>query len=756
MFSRYSKNAAVFCLFLALAVVHTYPMVLNIGSETPLNLSSVPVAYVAAEQSILFFKEAPLSFSGALNPTITGPLQYPLLLCPYGFGSFLLFAPFFLLTGNLYFSANMFLLLLLSGSAFSMFLLARYLTGSARAAVIAGAVFVFSTPALALLRDVWSLNLIVFPLIFLNFIRFIDEQKKRYLFATAGFLALEFYLEIYHVIIAQYLLLSIALVKWRAVFAKKNVKAIFGASFVSVLLVSPLAVPYLLTSLAYGVDFRSTPAEHIISVFPGEWLTVAYNNVVYGDWLSRPRFADDPTVQVELFPGVLVCATALFGAIKGRYRSLSGLFLLSVAALAMLLVTSWYPFHFFRPNYRGNVPHLWIPLFRYLPFLEYIRVLGRYVVVINFCVAILVGGGYLELERRIEKKFGQRLAIVLFFLFASTVNVENLSVPRKMHTYDELFGPGEAVAWLNEHPVFENPHQGVLYIPFDPARIRPDVAPSRAYLDFLVPVFRHLYLRRPTYSHFFSYRPRGYAPAEAYGFPDVASQKFFGAIGIRAVVVYEALLDSDARKTYGKKNMTGNGLRHLATVGNGEKIYLLDRSIELVDRLVLYDESEPGRIRFSLATPETFSGRAKGGGPDPASAEQFWINPKHCQRQEIDVRAVDAKGRTHSATFSYYLPLVVGGKQVQVFEWTTKDDWQFKEVGVEYDEEYIVRAEDLNDRQAVRTSGPGGGGAIVAPPGDASRESGAAGDEQAARDAAATPRSIERAIADAGYHPEAP
>jgi hypothetical protein len=681
-------NVAVFIFFILLAIIHTYPMVLKIGRATPLSLSSVCFTYAAAEQSILFFKEAPFDLYKALDPSIAGPLKSPLLLTPYGFGTFLLFAPFYLLTGNLYFSANMFLLVILSCSGFSMFLLSRYLTGSIKGGVLAGTVFIFSTPSFSLLRDVWILNLIVFPLIFLCFFRFIEEQKSKYLLYTAVLLALEFYLVIYHFIFALYLLLIISLIKRNAVFTKKNLGAIAYCSIIGVFLVLPIAIPYISTKLAYGVNLRSSELQGVFPNFPGEWISVSHENVLYGKWLAKPYYSDDPTVQLEFFPGVLVWILLLIGASKGDFKSIRGAFYVSVLAAVVILTTSWYPLHFVRQGHEDNIPHLYAPFFFYLPFIEYVRILLRYIVIFNFCSAILVSGGYLWLERKVPRKYVY-LAFALLFV---AVNLENLSLPRKMYEYDDLFGPGEAVVWLTKQPVFEDASESVLYIPYEFGRIPNGVPRARGLLDFLVPVFRHLYLRRPTYSNIFSFTPRGYHLPEMETFPEMVSQKLFKAIGTKAVVVYEALLDDADRERYGKKNLTEKGLQHLAKMGNGENVYLLETEIKVVDKIIMYSESQNGVIRFWFTTPEYYRRRLSGRPLDPESAEEFWINPRHCMFQEIEVSAVDEKGKRHAEVFPYRLPLVVGGTTIQAFEWNVGPDKRYREIKAEYDEDYIVSA----------------------------------------------------------------
>lgn len=681
-------NVAVLLFFVVLAIIHTYPMVSNIKSATPVSLASVCFLYAASEQSILFFEEAPFDLYEALDPSIAGPLKSPLLLTPYGFGSFFIFAPFYLLTGNLYFSANMFLLVVLSCSAFTLFLLARYLTGSIRAALLAGTVFVFSTPSFSLLRDLWLLNLIVFPLIFLCFFRFIHEQKKIFLFYASILLALDFYLVVYHFIFALYLLLIISLLERKAVFKRTNLGAMALSAVTGVLLTLPLALPYIATRSAYGVDLHSASLQGVFPNFPGEWLSVSHDNVLYGKWLSKPRYADDPTAQLEFFPGALVWIFLLIGAFKGAFKSSRGLFYLSVLLAVILLTTSWYPLHFARQGHGENIPHLYAPFFTYLPLIEYVRILPRYIVVFNFCAAILVAGGYLWLEKKIPHKYVYA-AFALLFVF---INLENLSLPRKMYEYDDIFGPGEAVVWLKTSSVFQDRSEAILYIPHEFGDIRSGVPRARALLDFLVPVFRHLHLRQPTYSNIFSFTPRGYTLPEMRTFPEEISQKFFRAMGTKVVVVYEKLLDGEDRARYGRKNMEAKRLRHLKVLGDGENVYLLEAKVRVVDEIVMYSESQEGRIRFWFATPKYHRRRSAGEPLDPDSAGEFWVNPRHCMKQEIEVSAVDTKGRKHTAAFTYNLPLVIGGRPISAFEWNTEPDQRYEDVAVEYDEDYIVNA----------------------------------------------------------------
>ena len=70
----------IFLAYLLLAVIHTYPMILNLNDQTPVRHLSIIEIYLLAEQSKSFLVENPFNLYKAFSPSVGVPLEGALFL----------------------------------------------------------------------------------------------------------------------------------------------------------------------------------------------------------------------------------------------------------------------------------------------------------------------------------------------------------------------------------------------------------------------------------------------------------------------------------------------------------------------------------------------------------------------------------------------------------------------------------------------------------------------------------------------------
>jgi hypothetical protein len=246
-------------------------------------------------------------------------------------------------------------LTLLAGIALSgvaMFALAKHLTGSRGAALIAGMVFAFAPfrfehiMHMEMQWAMWS------PLAFLALHRLYETGRLRYGLAVGACLALQMLSSIYYGIFLA-TLIGVGGALWlpqdRAVTLRPVLSALLAGALVAAVLCGVYAVPYLRAHRAVG----DRPADEIsrFSAAPRDYLAASEGNRLYraSQWRAG--------MERHLFPGatpVLLAVIALLLHVPGR-RSIVYLLLL-VAAFEASLGPRGYSYPFLHDHvalYRG-------------------------------------------------------------------------------------------------------------------------------------------------------------------------------------------------------------------------------------------------------------------------------------------------------------------------------------------------------------------------------------------------------------------
>ncbi|MBI9077735.1 MAG: hypothetical protein JEZ02_20200 [Desulfatibacillum sp.] len=653
----------VLTVYAALAVLHTWPMALHMGESTPATFNTVPTSAFMAEQALLFLQEHPLDLQKAFDPGLAAPLKSSFLFLGTPFGLAQVLGLFYLPTGNLHFAINMTILFILAGSAFSFFLLATYLLQSPRAGFVAGIIFSLTSANLCRTVDFVDMNLVIFPLIFLFFFKFIHEDKARHLYVTVGLLALQFYVYFYHCLFAVYFMAAIALWQHKRFFSKAHLPAFVGAGLMGILLITPLALPYLQTMVQYNlgqmVGSNESLFSYTFSYSPSEWLNVARENILYGRWLAQTTqthaFPDFP--HAALFPGILVWYLILVGAWRMPRQRISSLFLVGILIFAMAASTGWKPFQFFRWEMSEAVVLRFLS--HVLPLGSIIRNPTRLVIFYNFALALLAAGAFAAFDRKILATRGKIIATGFLVLVVCVITLENLSIPRPLYNFAHLFGPAQSDTWLIENDPLRNPEESILHIPAKERLYQYDagIPPARLYVESNVGLYRHLLYRHTSTNSHTSFLPRGFVVPETRRLPGREAQEFLYAQGVRLIVVHGSLLYGKYRERFSRDNMVAEGFSLLASFDDGDAIYAMDPGICMADRLILIPLLQDNRLEILAMTPGVFQSMVDEKPAEPC----FWTNPLTCRRQVVWVTFSDGAGKMRRRKISCHLPLVVRG-----------------------------------------------------------------------------------------------
>jgi hypothetical protein len=274
---------------------------------------------------------------------------------------------------------NLLLLAAIALSGAAMFALARYLTGSRAAGIVAGIVFAFAPYRFEHIMHMelqWAMWM---PLAFLALHRLYDTGRMKYGLALGGCLALQLLSSIYYGIFLAALLALAALLllpRDRAVPFKSVLAPLAAAAVIALAVAAVYARPYERVHGRTG----DRPVNDIeqFSARPASYLVATPNNWMYGVPRRRDSRTDGP--ERRLFPGTLALVLAAFGVLvvpPSRRRMVY--LLLLVLAFDMSLGFGGYSYSF---------------LYRHVAAFRGLRALARLGAFVLMFVAVLAAYGY--------------------------------------------------------------------------------------------------------------------------------------------------------------------------------------------------------------------------------------------------------------------------------------------------------------------------------------------------------------------------
>ena len=367
-----------FAIFLALAVLHTWPIAsapwrvsLNHNADAQLN------AWIIAWIAHTFPRDPAHVFDGNIFAPEPATVAYSEPLMPQA----LLGAPVLYLGGSPVLAFNLVLMAGLALTAWSTWLVIWRWTGSATAALIAGALAAFNVHLLTRLPHLQAAHAWGLPLSIYFADRLIERVTTRDVVWLALVVAATAATSVYWLALAGlsvFIVVVVAAVqgRWRPALA------IAGSSVLGLALALPVLVPYLRA----GASGATRPIEVVaqFSATPAGYLTSTTH--LHGVW-SAGFFRDDVNV---FFAGVLALALSAVAIVTSdRHQRRRQITLLLIAAAGIVLSF-------------GPATGLYRWLYDWFLPLRGLRAAARFGFLYLLSVALLAGLGAAWIERRLS------------------------------------------------------------------------------------------------------------------------------------------------------------------------------------------------------------------------------------------------------------------------------------------------------------------------------------------------------------------
>jgi hypothetical protein len=263
----------------------------------------------------------------------------------------LVVSPLYALTGSLAISYNALLLTSLVLSGLAMHLLARFVTGSERAAYLAGLAWMCWPYRTAHLLHLQLQALYFLPLAMWALLRVAAARRWRDAALLALFAALQAISSVYYgVMTAVAIGVSAVAVAWSTGQwrAKRFWSRLAGAAAIAAILVAPVAWPYWITQQREGFGrnlFEAVPHSASLQ----SYTQVPSDNLLYGrTGLLLPRepapgARDRRSHEHQMFPGLVLLVLAALGFWRGRQTDARPVVIASLALVITGVVFSLGP-----------------------------------------------------------------------------------------------------------------------------------------------------------------------------------------------------------------------------------------------------------------------------------------------------------------------------------------------------------------------------------------------------------------------------
>jgi len=522
------RCALAVAVYLAAAIGVTWPLVIRLGShlgatEGPgdpfLNL------WVMGWGLRSWVSDPVGTLTGrAFDAPIFHPATLTLTYTDHQLLQSLLMVPVWLTTGSLALAYNLTLLLGLVASGLAMYVLARLVSGSTAAALLAGLIWMAWPYRTAHLLHLQLQALYLMPLAVWALLRVAAARRWRdgvVLGVTAGGQALG---SVYHGEMTAWLLVLLAPVigwqtgQWRA---RRYWTRVVLAGGLAGVIILPVAVPYARARAAEGFGRSSFEAsQHAASL--QSYTQVPPSNLVYGrsGWLA-PRAPQDGErdrrhVEHQMFPGICVLLLALLGLWVGwrsDRRVVTRASALVVVAAVWLSLGPEGPLGAYR-LVAGTLPGF-----------DAIRAPARFAVVAMLGACLLVAMGWAWLVIRLETRRGAARARAASLAVLCLCALEYANSPLVLAEAPPT--RTATGAWL----AADADRGPVLYLP---------IGLDRANTPYMVEALEH---GRPMVNGYSGQRPVGYASSvEALStLPATEGLAMLRELGVSAVVSDRAL-----------------------------------------------------------------------------------------------------------------------------------------------------------------------------------------------------------------------
>lgn len=343
----------------------------------------------------------------------------------------------------------------LVGSGVGMFVLARELTGSRAAGVLAGVIFAFAPYRFDHYMHMEMQWALWTPWAFWAVHRTLATGAVRFGILTGAFIALQMLSCIYYGIFLLTLLplviLALLLGSRQHVGILRAARAFAPGALLAAMLCGMYALPYLATKEQLGG--RSDQEVLRFSARPSSYLVATPDNLMWGH-----RFTGRSRHERRLFPGALALVLALAGLLLRRPGAVAVTYLMAgVLAFEMSL------------GFSGYVLPV---LYKLLPVYEGLRAMARAGLFVLFFVAVLAAFGFAAIAAHAGRGARVALGLAALLVLVAEYRVRPLALVR----YENE--PPPAHAWLAVQP------QGaVIELPMAVPEALPGPDPRYSYLS---------------------------------------------------------------------------------------------------------------------------------------------------------------------------------------------------------------------------------------------------------------------------------
>jgi hypothetical protein len=413
---RWRRHAGVGLFFLALTVLVTYPQVRGLATSVPHYgdpyFSIWRLAWVA-------------------HAVVTDPLRifdanifYP-ARNSFGYSDAMLLPGF--LTAPLFWAGaspvliyNLALFAAFSLSGWAAFVLARRLTGSVPGAIVAGVIFAFAPYRFCHYMHLELQIVFWIPIAMLVIHRVIESGRLRDGLLLGAIMSAQLFSSIYMALFSL-VYLGVVMPALLLISGAHAVRRVLLPALAGALLAIAFAVPY---AIAYGraerdVGTRGIEEVKLYSATIRSFVSAPAMNRLYG-WTEGSGLGWDS--EMNLFPGILACALAALGVLRGRGRA-------RFAYLAGLLIAI--------DMTRGASGFLFVWLFEHTSAFRALRSPARFDIFVNLSLALLSAYGAAFLLEKIGRPAGKRVAAtalvaLLLAEYASSPVLESVPAPTRV------------------------------------------------------------------------------------------------------------------------------------------------------------------------------------------------------------------------------------------------------------------------------------------------------------------------------------
>lgn len=392
-------------LYLLVAVVFTYPLILNLSSRVLIDTGDPLYNTWVINWNIHALLTNPLRLFDA---NVFYPYKNTLVFSDVFLAPSLMALPLLLLTRNPLAAYNLLVIFFYAFSGWAMFLLARHLTQNVYISFLVGMAYAFSSYRYAHMGHLQLLSdgFLVLAVLFAH--KYLRLQQFKYLSLAGIFLIIQasssWYYGIYSLMfLIAFLVFFTITGRLKAALLIKHSAPVLALIAVAL---APLAWPYLNVHRMMPQFERTLVEAHFFAARPWSYLTVLPGNLLLGRPLSFLFLKTGGIWEKALFPGLAstICAAWASAAVINPKKFRDHLWQIKFFYLCLVLTgitLSFGPYVFLGKT------QFWLPyrfLYDWVPGFKGMRVPARFGLMVTVGISVLAAIGMQDIYQRLKKK----------------------------------------------------------------------------------------------------------------------------------------------------------------------------------------------------------------------------------------------------------------------------------------------------------------------------------------------------------------